>query len=183
MQRRFFGQVMTTLLTVLLAGALGTGCALFGGDDEAMDGAGSDSGFDDGSSGIGGGGDVGGGGMNGGGDGVRVADLETVYFDYDQSAIRGDQRPTLRANAEAAARHSEWRTIVVEGFCDERGSEEYNLALGERRANAVRRYLVDSGVDSTRVDTVSFGESKPAVQGHDESTYRWNRRAEFRVLQ
>ncbi|MBW2240487.1 MAG: OmpA family protein [Deltaproteobacteria bacterium] len=182
MQRRFFGQVTTILLTVLLAGALSTGCALFGGDDEAMDGAGSDSGFDDGSSGIGGG-DMGGRGMDGGGEGVRVADLETIYFDYDQSSIRGDQRPTLRANADAAARHSEWRTIVVEGFCDERGSEEYNLALGERRANAVQRYLVDSGVDSTRVDTVSFGESKPAVQGHDESTYRWNRRAEFRVIQ
>ncbi|MCP5069996.1 MAG: OmpA family protein [bacterium] len=181
MQRRFFGQVTTALLTVLLAGALSTGCALFGGDDEAGDDGGASSEFDPGDPGIGGGGM--GGGAGDPAEGVRVADLETVYFDYDQSAIRGDQRPTLRANADAAARHSEWRTIIVEGFCDERGSEEYNRALGERRANSVKRYLVDSGVDSTRVDTVSFGESKPAVQGHDESTYRWNRRAEFRVLQ
>ena len=183
MQRRLFGKVATTVLTVLLAGALGTGCALFGGDDEAeAGGGGPGSEFDSGDPGIGGGD-----GMHddhmGGGEGVRVADLETVYFDYDQSAIRGDQRPTLRANAEAAARHSEWRTIIVEGYCDERGSEEYNLALGERRANSVKSYLIDSGVDSARIDTVSFGESKPAVQGHDESTYRWNRRAEFRVIQ
>ncbi len=183
MQRRLFGQVTTTVLTVLLAGALSSGCALFGGDDEAGadGGGGAGSEFDAGDGGIGGGGDMSSGGM--GGEGVRVAELETVYFDYDQSAIRGDQRPTLRANADAAARNAEWRTIIVEGYCDERGSEEYNLALGERRANAVKRYLTDSGVEGGRVDTVSFGESKPAVQGHDESAWRWNRRAEFRVIQ
>ena len=70
----------------------------------------------------------------------------------------------------------------MEGHCDERGSEEYNLALGERRANAVRQYLVNLGVTNSTLDTVSFGESKPAVQGHDESAWRWNRRAEFRVV-
>ncbi|MAE97121.1 MAG: peptidoglycan-associated lipoprotein [Deltaproteobacteria bacterium] len=182
MQRRFIGKLVTTSLVVLLAGALGTGCALFG-DDEADAGGGGGSGeFDAGDGGIGGGGGIGGtGGM--GADGMKVAELETIYFDYDQATIRGDQRPTLRANAEAAGRHAEWRTIVIEGYCDERGSEEYNLALGERRANSVKQYLIDSGVASTRVDTVSFGESKPAVQGHDESAFRWNRRAEFRVIQ
>jgi peptidoglycan-associated lipoprotein len=71
--------------------------------------------------------------------------------------------------------------ITIEGHCDERGSEEYNLALGERRAAAVRQYLVDSGVSAGKLDTVSFGEAKPAVQGHDESAWRWNRRGEFVV--
>ena len=66
----------------------------------------------------------------------------------------------------------------MQGHCDERGSDEYNLALGERRANAVKQYLVDSGV-SAALDTVSYGESQPAVQGPDESAYRMNRRAAF----
>ena len=181
MQRRLIEKVLTATMVVFLAGALGTGCALFGGDDEDGAGSGSDGGeFSEG--GLGSDPSFGG---NGSDDGVgqRVAELETVYFDYDQATIRGDQRPTLRANAEAAANHNEWRTVVVEGFCDERGSEEYNLALGERRANSVKQYLIDAGVASTRVDTVSFGESKPAVQGHDESAFQWNRRAEFRVIQ
>jgi len=69
--------------------------------------------------------------------------------------------------------------VVIEGHCDERGSEEYNLALGERRADAVRRYMTDLGVPGGRMSTVSFGESRPAVQGHDESAWRYNRRADF----
>ena len=113
---------------------------------------------------------------------VPVATLNTVYFDYDRSAIRDDQRGTLRANA-AAIRDGSWQTVVIEGHCDERGSEEYNLALGERRANAVRQYLVDSGVPSGRIDTVSFGESRPAAAGHDESAWSRNRRADFRVVE
>ncbi|HVS12111.1 MAG TPA: peptidoglycan-associated lipoprotein Pal [Planctomycetota bacterium] len=116
------------------------------------------------------------------GAGESVAELETIYFDFDRSNIRDDQKPTLRANAGAANANPAWRTVVVEGHCDERGSEEYNLALGERRANAAKQYLVDSGVAAERIDTVSFGESRPAVQGHDESAWRWNRRAEFRVI-
>ena len=67
----------------------------------------------------------------------------------------------------------------MEGHCDERGSEEYNLALGDRRAHAVQRSLVDLGVSSSRLRTVSFGEAKPAVQGHNESAWRYNRRSEF----
>jgi len=169
-------------MVVLMAGTFGTGCALFGGDDEDGSGSGSDGGEFSQGGGLGDDPSFGGGGENGE-MGIRVAELETVYFDYDQATIRGDQRPTLRANAEAAASRNEWRTVVVEGYCDERGSEEYNLALGERRANSVKQYMVDAGVASTRVDTVSFGESKPAVQGHDESAFQWNRRAEFRVIQ
>jgi peptidoglycan-associated lipoprotein len=108
-----------------------------------------------------------------------IGDLEAVYFDYDQSNIRSDAAATLRGNAEAIKQNSSWGQITIQGNTDERGSEEYNLALGERRATAVQRYLVDLGVPSSRLRTVSFGEAKPAVPGHDESAYRYNRRAEF----
>lgn len=167
------------IIALAAVAAIGQGCALFGGSDEEDLGD-SNGGF---SSGSGSGGLGSGSGMSDEEMGGRqVAELETVYFDYDRSLIRDDQKPTLRTNAEAIRNNGGWRTVVIEGHCDERGSEEYNLALGERRANAAKQYLVDSGVSSARLDTVSFGESKPAVQGHDESAWRWNRRAEFRVI-
>jgi peptidoglycan-associated lipoprotein len=106
--------------------------------------------------------------------------LETVYFDFDKADIRADAKTALRNNAAQIKQHSEWGVIVIEGNTDERGSEEYNLALGERRANAVKRYLVDLGVPASRMRTVSFGETKPAVVGHDESAWRYNRRADFK---
>jgi peptidoglycan-associated lipoprotein len=110
---------------------------------------------------------------------VRGTDveLETIYFDFDRFDIRADARPVLRANAASISDIS--GSVTVEGHCDERGSAEYNLALGERRANAVKRYLVDLGVSSSKLRTVSFGEERPAVQGHDESAWRYNRRADF----
>ena len=107
--------------------------------------------------------------------------LENVLFDYDSSAIRSDQRVVLQGNATKIGQNASWKMITIEGHCDERGSEEYNLALGERRADAVKQYLVDSGVSGAKLDTVSFGEAKAAVQGHDESAWKWNRRAEFVV--
>jgi peptidoglycan-associated lipoprotein len=107
----------------------------------------------------------------------RKLDLNTIYFDFDRYDIRADQRDPLRANAEKIKGMS--GNITIEGHCDERGSEEYNLALGERRADTTKRYLVDLGVPSARLSTVSFGESRPAVQGHDESAWRYNRRSEF----
>jgi peptidoglycan-associated lipoprotein len=106
-------------------------------------------------------------------------DLQAVYFDFDKSAIRADARPTLRTNADAIRAAA--GGVTIEGHCDERGDEEYNLALGDRRASSVKRYLVDLGVPAAKLRTVSFGEAKPAVRGHDESAWRWNRRAEFRV--
>jgi peptidoglycan-associated lipoprotein len=117
----------------------------------------------------------------GGEDRMGTSELQTVYFDYDMALIRDDQKPTLQTNATAITGHSDWRRVTIEGHCDERGSEEYNLALGERRANAVKRYLTTLGIADSKLDTVSFGESKPATQGHDESAWRWNRRAEFKV--
>ena len=107
---------------------------------------------------------------------VTKVELETIYFDFDRFDIRADARPVLRANAAAISDAS--GRITIEGHCDERGSAEYNLALGERRANAVKRYLVDLGVSSSKLRTVSFGEERPAVQGHDESAWRYNRRAD-----
>ena len=106
--------------------------------------------------------------------------LDAVYFDYDQYKIRSDGSTALRGNAKTIT-GSGWSNVQIQGFCDERGSEEYNLALGERRANAVKRYLVDLGVPSAKLSTVSFGEARPAVPGHSESAYRYNRRAEFVV--
>ena len=104
-----------------------------------------------------------------------------VYFDFDKYDIRGDASPALRDNAETIRSHPDWRSVTIEGHCDERGSEEYNLALGERRAVAVRAYLVNLGVASSKLETVSFGEERPAVSGHDESSWKYNRRAEFGV--
>lgn len=107
-------------------------------------------------------------------------ELSVVYFDFDKSEIRADQRSKLQRNAEIIREH-DWGSVTIAGHCDERGSEEYNLALGERRANSVRQYLTSLGVSSSALGTVSFGESQPAVQGHDESAWRYNRRTEFSV--
>ena len=108
-----------------------------------------------------------------------VPELRTIYFDYNKAEIRSDARAVLKANAEIVIANRQLGTITLQGNCDERGSEEYNLALGERRAASVKQYLVDLGVPSSRLRPVSFGESKPAVMGHTESAWRWNRRTDF----
>ena len=110
--------------------------------------------------------------------GGKIAGMQTIYFDYDSSEIRSDARSALRQNADKL-NAGNIGVVTVEGHCDERGSTEYNLALGERRANAVKRYLVDLGVPGNNLRTVSFGEERPAVQGHDESAWKYNRRADF----
>jgi peptidoglycan-associated lipoprotein len=103
--------------------------------------------------------------------------LETVYFELDRASIRSDARPTLRANGDQMRRTG--GAVRLEGYCDERGDEEYNLALGERRANSVKRYLENLGVDGSQMRTLSYGEAKPAVAGHTEDAWRYNRRVEF----
>jgi peptidoglycan-associated lipoprotein len=105
--------------------------------------------------------------------------LQPVYFDTDQAVLRADARTSLEARAEAIRQHPELGTVTIQGHCDERGSEEYNLALGERRAAVVKRYLVDLGVPASRLETMTYGESRPAVLGHDERAWRYNRRSEF----
>jgi peptidoglycan-associated lipoprotein len=121
----------------------------------------------------------------GGLDSETIKELESkltaVYFDYDRWEIRTEARATLKGHAEILRGLPSGAQVTVEGHCDERGSEEYNLALGQRRADSVQQYLGALGVPDGRLSTVSFGEEQPAVRGHDESAWRWNRRAEFRV--
>jgi len=111
----------------------------------------------------------------------RMGVLKTVYFDYDRSAVRDDQRTVLVANAEWLKANSRY-VVEIGGHCDERGTTEYNLALGDRRANAIKDYLVGLGVDASRLEVVSYGEERPAVPGSGDETWAKNRRAEFVVL-
>lgn len=106
---------------------------------------------------------------------------DTVYFDYDKAAVKTSELPKLTNVADYLKAHPQ-ADLKVEGHCDERGTEEYNRALGERRALAVRERLVNLGVKSDRVTTVSFGEEKPADPGHDEAAFAKNRRGEFILL-
>lgn len=105
--------------------------------------------------------------------------LETVYFDYDAFTLSPEARQTLERNA-AWLKVNPTVKITVEGHCDERGSDEYNLALGERRALAVKNYLAILGVSEDRLAAVSYGEERPAATGHDETAWSKNRRGEFR---
>lgn len=107
--------------------------------------------------------------------------LDPVYFDFDNAQLRPEARKALARYAKAILDHPEWGSIRVEGHCDERGSGEYNLALGSRRASGVKRYLMDSGVPASRLTTQSYGEEKPAVRGHGEAAWRYNRRSELQV--
>lgn len=112
---------------------------------------------------------------------LQVDQLETVYFDLDRWELRNEARKTLKGNAEMLMQSEGWTVLTIEGHCDERGSDEYNLALGARRAETVARYLKDLGVSPQRLRTVSFGEARPAAAGHDEGSWERNRRSEFRV--
>lgn len=105
----------------------------------------------------------------------------TIYFDYDAAEIRGDAKaaldsklPILRANSSVQIR--------ISGHADERGSDQYNDALGQQRAAAAKRYLTDNGIDGARISIVSFGEQRPAMTGSDESAWSKNRRAEFEIV-
>ncbi len=106
--------------------------------------------------------------------------LKPIFFEYNKSNIRPEYQPVLENIAKWMGKKSQTQ-LLVEGHCDERGTDEYNLALGERRALAVRRYLVALGVPSDRVHTISYGEEKPAVSGSDEAAWSKNRRSEFKV--
>jgi peptidoglycan-associated lipoprotein len=108
---------------------------------------------------------------------------QTIYFDFDKSAIKGGERSKLES-VGAYLKNNPAASLKIEGHCDERGTEEYNRALGERRAIAARDFLVQAqGIDSSRITTVSFGEDKPADPGKDEGAYAKNRRDQFVVLQ
>lgn len=104
--------------------------------------------------------------------------LASIYFDYDRHQLRGDAQGTLKANAQLMRDNPSWQ-IQVEGNCDERGSDEYNLALGKKRAEAAKAYMVDLGIDASRISTISYGEENPAAQGSNETAWAKNRRDDF----
>lgn len=103
---------------------------------------------------------------------------DPVYFDFDRSDLRPEARETLNRKAQILRDYPDIR-VRIEGHCDERGTVEYNLALGERRAESARQYLIDLGIDPDRLTTVSYGEERPAVEGRNEAAWALNRRAEF----
>ena len=112
--------------------------------------------------------------------GVREALAAKVYFDYDAADLSSDARAALDAKLAIFQANPGLR-IRVAGHADERGSDEYNLALGQRRAVAVKRYLTDQGIDASRIDVVSYGEERPEVTDGTEEGFRMNRRAEFEI--
>jgi len=110
--------------------------------------------------------------------GSPIPELSTVYFEYDSFALTSSSKASLDGHA-AWLKANPNRVVQVEGHCDERGTTEYNLALGERRATTVRDYLMGQGVPASQLSTISYGEERPATQGMDESAWSRNRRSEF----
>jgi peptidoglycan-associated lipoprotein len=138
--------------------------------------------------GAGGGGSADGAGLLGGERGIGgpftagtqsdlVANIgDRVFFDYDRFEVKAEGQSTLSRQAEWLKTYPNLK-LVVEGHCDERGTREYNLALGESRANAAKNFLVDQGIAANRIRTISYGKERPAVPGSDESAWAQNRRA------
>ncbi|HEC05296.1 peptidoglycan-associated lipoprotein Pal [Thiolapillus sp.] len=169
-------KTMFLLLTLIFSMALLSGCSSTGGPQDE-EGAGTEMG--------------GGSGTNtsaaGGGGAWTGSPLEdpnsplyekVVYFDFDTAEIRPEYVDTLRAHAEYLVNTPSAR-LVIEGHCDERGSREYNIALGERRADSVKRFLEAEGVSPVQLETVSYGEERPVDLGHNEEAWAKNRRAEL----
>jgi len=108
----------------------------------------------------------------------KPSQFPDIHFDYDKSFIREDAKPTLQKVADYLKKNP-GAAMIIEGHCDERGTSEYNMALGERRAESAKSYLVSLGVKSGGLSTVSFGEEKPIDPGHTEAAWAKNRRAHF----
>ena len=143
------------------AGGASTSGSAFGGDNGGVNGQG-----------------LGGQGMNG--DAAGAAGRKVIYFDFDKSEIKPEFAPIVTANAQNLSSHPNLK-IKLEGNTDERGTREYNIGLGERRAQAVRRALMLQGVSQNQITTVSFGAERPAVEGDDEAAWAQNRRVELVV--
>ena len=112
----------------------------------------------------------------------REAPVQMIHFDYDKYFIREDAKPVLEANAAYLRKWTSVK-ILIEGHCDERGTEEYNLALGEKRAKSTFDYLVSLGISANRIKTISYGKSQPSDPGHNEIAWQKNRRAQFTVIE
>jgi len=106
--------------------------------------------------------------------------LDPIHFDFDKSDIHPADQETLNTLGDYLESHTA-PAVTVSGYCDERGTVEYNIALGDRRANAAREYLIRLGVDSNRVKTISYGSAQPVDPGHDEAAWAKNRRDEFQL--
>jgi len=105
----------------------------------------------------------------------------SVYFDFDSNDVKEEYQPVIQAETRYLTQHPSTK-LRIEGNCDERGSREYNLALGQRRAEAVKRVMTVMGASGGNIETVSFGEEKPVAQGHDEAAWAKNRRDDFRIV-
>ena len=112
---------------------------------------------------------------------VRTLLATLIHFDYDKAIIRGGDAAVLDTKVAILQANPGLR-IRISGHCDERGSDEYNLALGNRRATAAKQYVVSHGIDGSRIETVSYGEERPLASGHDEEAWAQNRRDEFEIL-
>ncbi len=110
----------------------------------------------------------------------ELSPLIDVPFDFDSAALLDEARVTLNAHADILAQYSSL-TVLIEGHCDERGTVEYNLALGERRANAVYNYLMNLGISASRLKTISYGKEFPKDPGHNEQAWAANRRGHFEI--
>jgi peptidoglycan-associated lipoprotein len=177
MRRNFtatYARFIPIFLTVLLAFA--AGCASTP-DSDSMDDSGDavDSEFDDASNAA----PVPDSSMSDTNVSNRSINIAPIYFDLDQYEIRAEYEGILSDGAMALTESG--ATVVIEGHCDERGSDDYNVALGERRAGAVRKYLYNLGVPMGQMSIVSYGEAQPAVSGSGETAWQLNRRAQFQV--
>ncbi|PAU79280.1 peptidoglycan-associated lipoprotein Pal [Halomonas salipaludis] len=156
------------------------GCSSSGGtQDGSMDGT---SGSGAAGQGVGSG-QVSGTGMNGGNGSSQasqqgIPSVRTIYFDFDRDTIRSEFESVLNAHAQYLRANPNAR-VVLEGHTDERGTREYNMALGERRANSVQRFMGVQGVSPSQLEVVSYGEERPAVRGQNEDSYAQNRRVVF----
>ena len=165
------------LLTLFLSlVVVTTGCRK---SSSAGAGAGADGTYDSsGQAGGDGSGDAAGSGADSAAASAAASSLTPIFFNFDQSTLNSTARQTLAAHYEVM-RGLGSSKFVVEGHCDNRGTEEYNLALGEQRARAIRDYLVNLGLASSKLSIISYGEERPAVSGENESAWAQNRRGEF----
>ncbi len=110
----------------------------------------------------------------------EMADISTVYFELDQATLRSDARNTLEKNYQTLKEHADWE-ILVEGHCDERGTTDYNLGLGQKRAASVRQYYISLGMNGSKIATISYGKENPACTEHTEDCWSKNRRGVTKV--
>ncbi|MBI1810933.1 MAG: peptidoglycan-associated lipoprotein Pal, partial [Nitrospirae bacterium] len=109
---------------------------------------------------------------------AKSSQFGNIHFDFDKYTIREDAKPSLKAVADWLIKNKDAK-MILEGHCDERGTNEYNLALGEKRAKAARDYIVSAGVTKNRLDTISYGEEKPLCKEQTEDCWQKNRRVQF----